>query len=121
MYPRGRLVCEARAAGIEWLIDGAFMNLADDAALRREAVIARDMGFVAKMAIHPCQVATILEVYSPTAEQIEDARQLISAFRTAEGDGRGAIKHRGKMVDRANIRMARRVLSIAGAVQPDAH
>ena len=120
MYPRGRLVCEARAAGIEWLVDGAFMNLADDAALRREATIARDMGFVAKMAIHPSQVPAILEVYSPTAEQIEDARQLVLAFRAAEGDGRGAIKHRGKMVDQANIRMAQRVLSLAGVVRPDA-
>ena len=113
MYPRGRLVCEARAAGIEWLIDGAFMNLADDAALRREAIMARNMGFVAKMAIHPSQIPTILETYSPTEEQIEDARQLVSAFQAAEADGRGAIKHQGKMVDRANIRVARRVLSLA--------
>lgn len=120
MYPRGRLVCEARAAGIEWLVDGAFMNLADDAALRREANIARDMGFVAKMAIHPSQVPAILEVYSPTAEQVEDARQLMAAFRAAEADGRGAIKHRGKMVDQANIRVARRVLSLAGVAHHDA-
>ena len=113
-YPRGKVVCDARAAGVEWLIDGAFMNLSDHAALRREAVIARDLGFVAKMAIHPSQVAPILEVYSPTPEQVEDARQVISAYRTAGEDGRGAVKHRGRMVDRANVRVARRVLSLAG-------
>ena len=113
MYPRGRLVCDARAAGIEWLIDGAFMNLVNDAALRRESILARDMGFVGKMAIHPSQVPAILEVYSPTAEQVEGARQLILAFRAAGADGRGAIKYRGKMVDQANIRVAQRVLSLA--------
>ncbi len=112
-YPRSKLVCDARAAGIAWLIDGVFMNLADDAALRRESLLARELGFVAKMAIHPRQVPVIVEVFSPTAEEIDYARGLVAAFRAAEAAGTGAIAYRGMMVDYANLKLAERVLALA--------
>lgn len=118
-YARGKLVCDARAAGIGWLIDGAFMNLRDGAALRQESAIARELGFTAKMALHPGQVPAILEIFSPTAEEVERARALIEAFREAEAAGSGAINHRGGMVDYANVRIAERLLARAGVSRPD--
>lgn len=111
IYPRSKLVCEARAAGVPWLIDGVFMNLKDNEALRRESAMARELGYVAKMAVHPAQLDAIHEAFSPTAEEIDYARGLVEAFREAESTGRGAIRYRGMMVDYANVKLAERVLA----------
>lgn len=110
-YARGKLVCDARAAGASWLIDGAFMNLNDDSALEAEAHRARTRGFTGKVAIHPRQVATINAVFSPTPEELARARRIVAAYRSAEQQGSGATTVDGMMVDRANLRWAQRILA----------
>lgn len=112
-YARGKFVCDARAAKVEWLLDGAFMNLTSTDALERESRLARTCGFNGKMAIHPRQVAVINQVFSPSAAEIERARKLIGAFRIAEAQGRGAVQFEGMMVDYANVKRAERLLALA--------
>ena len=111
-YPRSKLVVDSRAAGIEWILDGVFMNLKDMQMLREECLIARELGFVGKMAIHPTQVDVMHEVFSPSEKEIEYARGLIAAFREGEARGVGAVKYEGMMVDYANVRLAERTLTL---------
>lgn len=111
-YPRSKLVVDSRAAGVEWIVDGVFMNLKDTQMLREECLIARELGFVGKMAIHPTQLDVMHEVFSPSAEEIEYARGLIAAFREGEARGVGAVKYEGMMVDYANVRLAERTLAL---------
>jgi citrate lyase subunit beta/citryl-CoA lyase len=113
-YPRSKMVVDARAAGIQWIVDGVFMNLKDLDALRAECLLARELGCTGKMAIHPTQVEIMHEIFSPTAEEIEYARGLLEAFREGEARGLGAVKYRGMMVDYANVRLAERTLTLAG-------
>ncbi|MFP6871440.1 MAG: CoA ester lyase [Nitrospinota bacterium] len=113
LYPRSKLVCESRAAGIEYPIDGVFMNLADEAALLRECHLARNRGFTGKMAIHPNQISAIHSVFTPSAEEIEYSRGLIEAFHAAEENGKAAVRFRGMMVDYANLKRAENVLALA--------
>jgi citrate lyase subunit beta / citryl-CoA lyase len=115
MYPRSKLVVDARAAGVQWIVDGVFMNLKDTSALRTECEIARELGFVGKMAIHPSQVEVMHEVFSPSAEEIDYAQGLLAAFREGEERGVGAVKYRGMMVDYANVRLAERTLLLKRA------
>lgn len=112
-YPRSKLVVDARAAGIEWLIDGVFMNLGSAEALRAECEVARELGFVGKMAIHPSQIEIMHAVFSPSEQEIEYARGLLATFRESEAAGIGAVKYQGMMVDYANVRLAERTLSLA--------
>jgi citrate lyase subunit beta/citryl-CoA lyase len=114
-YARGKLVCDARAAGAEWVIDGAFMNLKDEPALEAEAHLARACGFNGKVAIHPRQVAPINAAFSPTPEEIARARRIVNAYRSAEQHGSGATTADGVMVDLANMRWAERILAAAQA------
>lgn len=111
-YPRSKMVVDARAAGLSWLVDGVFMNLADAQALQTECELARELGFIGKMAIHPTQVDVMHRVFSPTAEEIQHARGLLEAFRAAEAQGIGAVRYNGMMVDYANVRLAERTLSM---------
>jgi citrate lyase subunit beta/citryl-CoA lyase len=113
-YSRGKLICDARAGGCGWLIDGAFMHLADDPALAEEASLARRMGFTSKIAIHPRQVQTINRAFSPTDLELEQARSLIAAYREAEARGLGAVNHGGMMIDYANVCWAEQILAMTG-------
>ena len=115
-YPRSKLVVDARAAGVQWLVDGVFMNLKDTDMLREECLIARELGFVGKMAIHPTQVDVMHTVFSPSELEVAYARGLIAAFRDGEARGVGAVKVEGMMVDYANVRLAERTLALAGAL-----
>jgi citrate lyase subunit beta / citryl-CoA lyase len=111
-YARGKFVCEARAAKMTWLVDGAFMQLSNEPALECESRLARTHGFNGKVAVHPSQVKPINQIFSPTDAEVERAQKLILAFREAESQGRGAIQFQGMMVDRANVQWAEQILSI---------
>jgi citrate lyase subunit beta / citryl-CoA lyase len=112
-YARGKFVCEARAAKMTWLVDGAFMQLTNEPALECESRLARTYGFNGKVAVHPSQVRSINQIFSPTDAEVERAQRLIDAFRDAESQGRGAIRFQGMMVDRANVQWAEQILSAA--------
>ncbi len=117
-YARGKFVCDARAARATWIFDGVFMNLRDKLALAAETRLARTYGFNGKVAVHPRQVPTINEIFSPTVEEIERASELLAAFCKAEAEGRGVVEFRGMMVDQANVRWAERILQQARMSEP---
>jgi citrate lyase subunit beta/citryl-CoA lyase len=113
LYPRSKLVCETRAAGVDTPIDGVFMDLEDPEGLKRESELARNMGFVAKLAIHPKQVPVINQAFTPTEAEVEYSTGLVAAFREAEAAGRAAVAYRGTMVDYANVKLAERILALS--------
>jgi citrate lyase subunit beta / citryl-CoA lyase len=111
-YARGKFVCDARAAKMTWLVDGAFMQLDNEPALECESRLAHTHGFNGKVAVHPRQVKSINQIFSPTDAEVERAQKLIDAYREAESRGRGAIQFEGMMVDRANVQWAKQILSV---------
>jgi len=99
----------ARANGLQ-AIDGPFLGVADDAAFRAAAGRAAALGFDGKWAIHPVQVGALLELFSPSADEVARARAVIESL----GDGlRGAVAVDGVMVDEAVRLAAERVLARA--------
>lgn len=72
-------------------------------------------GFFGRTAIHPAQVPVINAVCTPTPEEVAVARDVIERFTAALEDGRGVtVDGRGRMVDEAVVRSARRVLALTG-------
>jgi citrate lyase subunit beta / citryl-CoA lyase len=111
-YARFRLTMAARAAGID-AVDGPFGDFKDDAGYRAEAQRARSLGMVGKWAIHPAQIAPALEVFSPTADAVANARRVEKAMREAMARGQGAVEIDGMMMDVAVLRLLRNVLDKA--------
>ena len=74
------------------------------AAVRRTAAA----GFDGKWAIHPAQLETVNEAFSPSADEVEWAQRVIDAL-----DGKGAVQLDGRMLDEALAVSARRVLARA--------
>ncbi len=98
-------------------IDTVFTNFRDMDGLRGEALAALRDGFIAKMAIHPAQVAVINDVFTPSAEEVAKARAIIDAFAAAGNPG--VVGLDGEMLDRPHLRRAEKVVARAGAADRD--
>ena len=104
----------ARAHGLQ-AIDGPHLGVAVDDAFAAAATRARDLGFDGKWAIHPSQVPTLNELFTPSAEEVQRAREVVEALERAERDtGQGAVALDGEMLDEAVRVAALRVLARAG-------
>ncbi len=112
-YARMMVVCASRAAGKEPPLDTVYPVVHDLEGLRKEAELAKALGFKGKTAIHPEQIPVINEVFTPTQEEIEFAKKVVEAFKVAEGKGLASIViDGGKFVDYPVYLNAKRVLEM---------
>lgn len=104
------LVVASRAAGIAGPIDGVTLetNKASEIVLATRRGIR--FGFTGKLCIHPDQVRAVHEAFAPSAEDEAWARRVVEAAESSKG---AAVKVDGRMVDRAVILLAERVLALA--------
>lgn len=112
---RSMLVMAARAAGI-MAIDTVFTGVDDEEGFRREARLAKQLGFDGKSVIHPSQIAMVHAIYAPTPEELAKARRVVVAAADAEARGSGVIALDGKMIDKPIVERAMRALALAGEV-----
>lgn len=113
----GHCVLAARAAGVG-IIDGVFNDIADEAGFVAECRQGRDHGFDGKTLIHPSQIEPCNAAWTPTDDEVEDARSLIGAFEQAGAGGSAVALHRGRMVEAMHVSAARRLLARTSAA-PD--
>jgi citrate lyase beta subunit len=113
-YARSAVVIAAAAHRLQ-AIDTVFIDLSDLDGLAEECRFARQLGYIGKMAIHPRQVPVINAAFSPTDEEIAQARRLIAAHDEQQADGAGVFELDGKMIDMPMVRAAMRVLDRARA------
>jgi citrate lyase subunit beta/citryl-CoA lyase len=108
-YALLRLLVAARANGL-LAIDGPYAAFGDLAGLDRSARRTAALGFDGKWVIHPSQIETVNRVYSPDPASYARAEGILAAYRQAtEGEGRGAVRFEGEMIDEANRKMAEAV------------
>jgi (S)-citramalyl-CoA lyase len=105
-FARSRLVA-ASALHAVMPIDSPFFDIHDERGLREETGRAVALGFEAKAAIHPNQIAIINAALTPTEAAVAKARAIIA--ENAKGVGTVG----GEMIDEAVARKARRVLAAA--------
>ena len=108
---RAQCLIAAAAAGVQ-PIDTLYADFRGQAGLAADCRRALRDGFTGRLAIHPDQVATINESFSPTEAQVAHARQVVAAF--AEQPEAGAIGIDGRMYDIPHLKTARRTLAAAG-------
>ncbi|HEU5024845.1 MAG TPA: CoA ester lyase [Spirillospora sp.] len=108
-YARAQVLTAARTAGVD-AIDAPYPAYQDPDGYRRAATHAALLGFDGKWAIHPSQIATANEVFSPTAEEVAQARAVMEDYERAAAGGTGAIGRDGRLVDAAHMRHAANVL-----------
>lgn len=110
---RIQVVMAARSAGIPAL-DSVYFDFRDAEGYRRDAEEARACGFQGKSCIHPSQVPVANEVFSPTPEEVAEARAVVAAYQAALARGQGTVGLNGRMIDKPVADAAREVLLWAG-------
>jgi citrate lyase subunit beta/citryl-CoA lyase len=110
-YARSKVLLDSRAAGMEYILDGVFSDIHDDAGLEKDCVLSKELGYDGRALIHPRHIAIARKIYSPSEAELDHYRRMIQAFEEAEARGIAAITFEGKMVDYAMIKKAKDILS----------
>ncbi len=110
-YALLRILVAARARGLQ-AIDGPFPGVRDPVGLREAKLRSAALGYDGAWVIHPAQVDTVNEVFTPSAEEQRAARSLLQAYAEAVStDAQGALLLDGVMVDEATRRQAEAVVA----------
>lgn len=104
------LVVASRAAGIAGPIDGITLETAKGSEIVQSTRRGIRFGFTGRLCIHPDQIAPVHAAFAPSADDAAWARRVVEAAESSQG---AAIKVDGRMVDRAVILLAERVLALA--------
>jgi citrate lyase subunit beta/citryl-CoA lyase len=108
---RFMLVLASKLAQIAPPLDGVTPSTDDEPRIFAHAQKAKRFGFGAKLCIHPKQIPIVKRAFTPSPEELDWAKRVISADKAAKGQ---AVKVDGKMVDRPVVMLARRILVLAG-------
>lgn len=111
-YARQVIPIVAAAAGID-SIDTVWSNISDTEGFLREVRDAKELGFTGKSCVHPSQVRTVHQVFSPSEREIQEAMMILQAMEDAPETGVGVLLVDGKMVDAPIISKAKKTIQRA--------
>jgi citrate lyase subunit beta / citryl-CoA lyase len=111
-YCRTQTLLCATAGNVQPL-DTVYVDIKNFDGLRRECQHSAWMGFTGKITIHPDQIPIVNELFTPSADEVAEAQELVDAFDTAQRDGRMAFSFRGQMVDVPHLNRARTIIDRA--------
>lgn len=112
-FLRSQIVIQCAAAGIHPPVAPTSTNFRDIQEFKTSTEAFVDLGFGARTAIHPAQVEVINAAFTPTADQIDEARDVLNRFISAN-EGVAVDRH-GALIDAAVVRRAQRILSRASS------
>lgn len=109
-YELARSLCllGAAAAGVA-AIETIMGNFRDLEGLKARAEMVRRDGFRGMLAIHPDQVPVINAAFTPSAEEVAEAREIVRLF--AENPGAGTAAGPRGMLDRPHLSRAQQILA----------
>jgi citrate lyase subunit beta/citryl-CoA lyase len=104
-WPLLQIVITAHAHG-KLAYDGPFLKIKDQQEFIKSAEISRAIGADGKWLIHPNQIASCNEIFSPSDEEIQNAKRVINVFHSSSG----AASLDGLMIDEASKKLAEQIL-----------
>ena len=110
-FARSYVAIVSRAFGIDPIAE-AFVSVSDLEGLKASAVEAKYLGYAGKAVIHPAQIPVVNEAFSPTADEVAWASEVLSAWNEAKSQGKAAFRVRDRMVDSVHIKMAEEISRI---------
>ena len=85
-------------------IDGPYSDISNLEGLTRSAQNSAALGFDGKWVIHPSQIETVNEIFTPRQSVFDESEALLELLEGSTSQG--AILFNGKMVDEASRKMA---------------
>jgi len=103
LFSMAQCILAARAEK-KRVLDGVHLHLQDAEGLRASCEQGRNMGFDGKTLIHPNQVDAANKAYSPSAQEVTDALEVIAAWEAAAARGQsGVLSISGKMIEQLHV------------------
>lgn len=112
MFARQNLVLAGKARKID-VLDTPFTHINDLDGLKKDASIAKSIGFSGKVCVHPVHIDLINEIFSPSVAEVNKAKALVEEYEASIREGRGACSYGGEMVDTPVAERAKRILEDA--------
>lgn len=105
---RGPRVERLAFGSVDFQLDAGIEGEDQAARLAQDVARARDLGFGAKLCIHPNQIEPVERGFAPTEAERRWAQAVVSAFEQARGS---AVRLEGKLIDLPVVERARRLLA----------
>merc|ERR1712070_622467 len=105
----------ARANNI-FALDGVHLDLADESGFAASCQQGRQLGFDGKTLIHPKTVAVANAAFSPSPEELQEARLIIEAHAEAEQQGEGVVVINSQLIEHLHVENAHRLCKMDGAI-----
>ena len=114
-YALQRSVVAARAFA-KLILDGVHLDFWDLDSFHDICRLGRSMGFDGKTLIHPDQIIVANQVFSPSEAELEKAKRVIDAWRTAQAQGSGVVELEGSLVESLHVEEAKRLLDVVSEI-----
>lgn len=111
----GLCLLAARAYGLA-VLDGVYLDLADDAGFEASCVQGLELGFDGKTLIHPKTIDTANRVFAPSESEIAWSQKIIAAHAEAAAEGKGVVVVDGKLVENLHVENAKRIVRLADQI-----
>lgn len=109
-FELARSLCLLGAAAAQVpAIETIMADFRDLEGLKRRAEMVRRDGYRGMLAIHPAQVDVINQAFTPSADEVAEAREIVALF--SANPGAGTIGWKKGMLDRPHLSRARQLLA----------
>ena len=109
-YALQRSIIAARAFGKK-ILDGVHLDFRDLDSLGNVCRLGKSMGFDGKTLIHPDQIPVANDAFSPSEAELDKAKRVIDAWRSAQTRGSGVVEVDGTLVESLHVEEAKRLIS----------
>jgi len=107
-FSRLSILVAARAAGLKQPSQSVYANTKDLDGLKASTLRGKATGFFGRSVIHPNQIEIVNEIFTPTQDEVEKARELLDLYDQMQASGNSVMAlPNGDMIDPANIHYAK--------------
>ena len=83
LFARSKIVHAAASAGID-VLDVPYLDLENMDGMKKEAILAKNLGFSGKGSIHPKQIKILNDVFTPSETEIKQAEKIVDEFEKSK-------------------------------------
>jgi citrate lyase subunit beta / citryl-CoA lyase len=108
--PRAMIAMAARANNVI-PIDTVHVNINDLDDLEKNLKVAKRLGFEGMLSLHPKELPLIHQYFSPSDEEIENAKRIIQLYNESETSGKGVALFGDELIGPPMVKDAKNLLN----------
>ena len=114
--PRALISMAARANNVK-PIDTVHINVHDLEDLEKNLIIAKNFGFEGMLTLHPKELPLVHRYFSPSIEEVEEAKEMLKLFETAVKEEKGVAVMNGKFIGPPMVIAAKKILAKVARIE----